>query len=86
MLSAPKHGAVPVSHIPLATATECWIHETVFEPTCTHRGEFMGIPTTGRDVAGAGMGIYHVVDCRIEEQWIRRRHDLLAQQLGQVQP
>ena len=52
----------------------------------THRGEFMGIPATGRDVEGAGMGIYHVVDGRISEQWITEDMSLLAQQLGQARP
>src|SRR5262249_2799892 len=53
--------------------------------TGTHRGEFMGIPATGRDVEGAGMGIYHVADGRIAEQWITEDMNLLVQQLGQAQ-
>jgi steroid delta-isomerase-like uncharacterized protein len=52
----------------------------------THRGEFMGIPASGREVGGAGMGIYHVVDGRIEEQWIAEDMNLLVQQIGPAQP
>jgi len=50
--------------------------------TGTHSGEFMGMAATGKYVEGAGMGIYHVVDGRIREQWITEDMSLLAQQLG----
>ncbi len=33
----------------------------------THRGEFLGVPATGREIVGAAVSIYQVVDGRIAE-------------------
>lgn len=37
--------------------------------TGTHRGEFQGIPPTGRSVRAAGVGICRIVGGRIAEAW-----------------
>lgn len=33
----------------------------------THQGEFLGVPATGREIVGAAVSIYRVVDGRIAE-------------------
>lgn len=40
-----------------------------FTMTGTHRGEFMGIPPTGRDVAVDGITILHFRDGKCVERW-----------------
>jgi hypothetical protein len=36
----------------------------------THRGEFQGIPPTGKQVAFSSMVFNHVVDGKVEEHWV----------------
>lgn len=48
----------------------------------THRGEFNGIPATGKDVVGTGIGIFHVRHGKIIEEWIQKDALGLLQQLG----
>jgi steroid delta-isomerase-like uncharacterized protein len=50
----------------------------------THRGEFMGIPATGKQVAFTGNDIYRIVDGRIAEEWAQFDALGLMQQLGAV--
>ena len=53
--------------------------------TGTHRGPFMGVPATGRQVQGTGVGIYRIADGLIAEQWVTEDMTLLMQQLqGQM--
>jgi steroid delta-isomerase-like uncharacterized protein len=33
----------------------------------THRGEFLGVPATGREIVGAAVSVYRIVDGRIAE-------------------
>jgi steroid delta-isomerase-like uncharacterized protein len=40
-----------------------------FTVTATHRGEFMGIPATGKRVSWQGIGIVRVVDGKMAERW-----------------
>ena len=36
----------------------------------THRGEFMGIPATGKEVTFASMELNHVVGGKVAEHWV----------------
>jgi steroid delta-isomerase-like uncharacterized protein len=57
-----------------------------FTMTGTHRGDFMGIPPTGRDVAVDGITILHFRDGKCVERWSIA--DMLGWlvQLGAVEP
>ncbi|QHC30951.1 MULTISPECIES: ester cyclase [unclassified Streptomyces] len=49
----------------------------------THKGDFLGIPATGRDVAMTGATVFRLApDGRITETWWQRDHLGLMQQLG----
>jgi steroid delta-isomerase-like uncharacterized protein len=48
----------------------------------THRGEFQGIPATGRQVTAGGVGIARIADGRIVEAWAAYDALGLLQQLG----
>jgi steroid delta-isomerase-like uncharacterized protein len=52
----------------------------------THRGEVMGIPPTGRQIALAGINLFRVRDGRIVERWGRLDDLRFLQQLGVVPP
>ena len=41
-----------------------------FVSTGTHKGEFGGIPPTGKKASIPGMGIYRFADGRIVEEWL----------------
>ncbi len=56
-----------------------------FTLRATHRGEFMGIPATGKQVAVPGIIIYRLAGGKIAEHWIQTDSVALMQQLG-VQP
>jgi predicted ester cyclase len=48
----------------------------------THRGDFMGIPSTGRQVAMPWISMDRLVDGRIGERWVEQDTLGLLQQLG----
>lgn len=48
----------------------------------THKGDFMGIPPTGRTVAVPGMIIYRIVNGKIAEHWMQMDNAALMHQLG----
>jgi predicted ester cyclase len=50
----------------------------------THRGEFQGIPPTGKEVAFSSMVFNHVVDGRVEEHWFEMDLLGLMGQLGAI--
>jgi steroid delta-isomerase-like uncharacterized protein len=50
----------------------------------THRGEFMGIPASGKQVVFSGNDIYRFVDGKIAEEWAQFDALGLMQQLGAV--
>jgi predicted ester cyclase len=50
----------------------------------THRGEFMGIAPTGREVTARGIAIDRVKDGKIVESWVEADLEDLVQQLGGV--
>ena len=57
-----------------------------FEWTGTHRGEFLGVPATGRPVKVWGMVIDRLVDGRIKETRIIMDALGLMMQLGAIPP
>lgn len=50
----------------------------------THRGEFQGIPPTGRQVTVTGIGIHRIADGKIAEHWPQPDLLGLMQQLGAI--
>ena len=48
----------------------------------THRGEFFGVPPTGRAVAATGINVHRVEGGRIAEQWAQFDTVGLLRQLG----
>jgi len=53
-----------------------------FTITGTHRGEYLGIPATGREVSFTGITILRFVDGRCIERWSQADSVGLLQQLG----
>jgi predicted ester cyclase len=47
-----------------------------------HRGEFMGIPATGKPVAVPGLIIYRIANSKIIDHWMLTDAMTLMQQLG----
>jgi steroid delta-isomerase-like uncharacterized protein len=50
----------------------------------THRGEFQGIPPTGKEVAFSSMEFNRMVDGKVEEHWVEVNLFGLMQQLGAI--
>jgi steroid delta-isomerase-like uncharacterized protein len=50
----------------------------------THRGEFQGIPPTGKEVAFSSMEFNRVVSSKVEEHWVELDLFGLMQQLGAI--
>jgi len=50
----------------------------------THRGDFQGIPPTGRRVEGPGMSIHRIAGGKIAEGWVNFDALGMLQQLGVV--
>ena len=50
----------------------------------THRGEFMGISPTGREVTFEGLSIDRVVDDKIMESWVEWDLEDIVRQIGAV--
>lgn len=47
-----------------------------------HKGDFMGIPPTGRQIEVPGIIIYRIADGKIAEHWIQTDAMAMMQQLG----
>ena len=47
-----------------------------------HKGEFQGIPATGKEATITGTDIYRIADAQIVEQWVEGDLLGLVQQLG----
>ena len=50
----------------------------------THKGELMGIPPTGKQIAVSGMTIIRIVNGKAEETWANYDALGMLQQLGVV--
>ncbi len=51
---------------------------------CTHQGELLGIPPTGKQVSTAGINIYRLVNGKIAEEWLWNDNLSEFQQLGVI--
>lgn len=54
--------------------------------TATHRGEFMGMPPSGRTVSAGGMAFLRIAGDRVVEQWTEADVVGMLQQLGVMPP
>jgi steroid delta-isomerase-like uncharacterized protein len=50
--------------------------------TGTHKGAFMGVPPSGRQVAMKGLTMVRVADGRVAESWVRNDVQGLMRQIG----
>ena len=50
------------------------------------RGDFMGVPPSGKEIVLSGISIEHIKDGRIAERWVNYDNAGLMQQLGLVPP
>jgi steroid delta-isomerase-like uncharacterized protein len=50
----------------------------------THRGDFMGIPPTGKQVSNTGIEISRIEDGKLVETWVNRDDLSFLQQLGAI--
>jgi predicted ester cyclase len=50
----------------------------------THRGEFQGIPPTGKEVAFSSIEIDRMVDGKVQEHWFELDQLGLMRQLGAI--
>lgn len=55
-----------------------------FTETATHRGEFMGVPATGKPVKFTEMGILRIRAGKIVESWYQLDQFGLMQQIGAI--
>jgi steroid delta-isomerase-like uncharacterized protein len=51
----------------------------------THRGEFLGVPATGKVVTVTGISISRLAGGKVVEEWAEEDHLGLLQQLGAIQ-
>jgi predicted ester cyclase len=52
----------------------------------THKGELMGIPTTGKSVVVTGIDIFHISSGKVVESWANWDALGMMQQLGVIPP
>lgn len=50
----------------------------------THRGEFQGIPASGKQVNLSGITVHHLKDGKIRETWLSFDNMEVLQQIGAV--
>ena len=53
---------------------------------CTHKGEFMGVPPTGREITLTGISIFRLKDGKIVEHWAVQDGLALMVQIGLFHP
>lgn len=54
--------------------------------TGTHRGEFMNMPPTGRQITVTVVEVFRLADGQIVEQWVEADNLGALQQLGVIPP
>ena len=57
-----------------------------FSVIATHKGEFQGIPPTGKQITLSGINIQRFVDGKIAENWVSLDALGMLQQLGVIPP
>jgi steroid delta-isomerase-like uncharacterized protein len=55
-----------------------------FNITGTHKGEFQGIPPTGKEISIDGMDFLTIIDDKIAEEWLNSDMMGLMQQIGAI--
>jgi steroid delta-isomerase-like uncharacterized protein len=58
----------------------------VWTANSTHKGEFMGIPATGKPIVFKGIEVFRIVDGKIAEVWVSMDNLGMMQQLGVIPP
>ena len=58
----------------------------VWTTNCTHKGEFMGIPATGKQITVKGIEVFRIADEKIVEIWASMDNLSMLQQLGVIPP
>ena len=58
----------------------------VYTANSTHKGEFMGIPATGKRIVVKGIEVFRIADGKIAELWASMDNLGMMQQLGVIPP
>lgn len=58
----------------------------VWTANSTNKGEFMGIPATGKRIAVTGIEVFRIADGKIAENWVCMDNLGMMQQLGVIPP
>lgn len=58
----------------------------VWTAHCTHKGDLMGIPATGKSVVVTGIEVFRIADGKIAELWASMDNLGMFQQLGVIPP
>ena len=58
----------------------------VWTANCTHKGDFMGIKATGKQVVVKGIEVFRIADGKIREIWASMDNLGMLQQLGVIPP
>ena len=58
----------------------------VWTANCTNKGEFMGIPDTGKRIVVTGIEVFRIADGMIAENWVSMDNLGMLQQLGVIPP
>jgi steroid delta-isomerase-like uncharacterized protein len=78
--TAFPHHRVSIEHLIAEDDMVCVLHTH----TATHRGPFMGLPPTGKDVVVGGIELLRVRDGKIVEFWRKDDDVSLLMQLGML--
>ncbi|MDB4583410.1 ester cyclase [Draconibacterium sp.] len=58
----------------------------VWTANCTHNGELMGIPATGKQIEVKGIEVLRIADGKIAENWVSMDNLGMMQQIGVIPP
>ncbi len=61
-----------------------WVFATVLRFAQAHKGEFQGIPPTGKEVSLDGMDFLTIIDSKIVEEWLNSDMMGLMQQIRAI--
>ena len=77
--------ALPDAHISVESSlAEEDVVASRWTITGTHRGEFQGVPATGKQVTITGIDFSHIVDGKIAEHWAQFDVLGMMQQIGAI--
>jgi steroid delta-isomerase-like uncharacterized protein len=58
----------------------------IWTANCTHMGEFLGIPATGKPIVVKGIEVFRIADGKIAELWVSMDNLGMLQQIGVIPP